>query len=843
MTFSSSVRATTIRRLLCLTAAVGSMGLIVAWQGPALAQSPATAPAYDAAFDSAIAERFAYYGTAFLRGEDTPDAQLSLAAGLYSLASSLNPNETRFLWPQATANQLLGREKDALAALAAIRKIDPRNEQAQVRTLDLALNGIETAEKRVDYLKQVASAGDRVSSDVRSHAAIGAYTLLLERGQTDAATAMLDLSLQLNPQNIPALNAKLTKALNEGTPVDRAKALQALLVAAPYDTSAIVTLGHLCAAHGAHVDAGNMYMLALNLNNAMGAGAPPVDDIVSLVSSSILARRHADAEQLVSAMLQGFSSNADLHTLKLLNERLGKANAEAYVKIADDLRGTWLGRLSGISIALNDPKSETQPTTLPSQPLPPIDADVAKVVALNNEELTKAYAEALDGLIWHDQFVRKQAADPSLTRALANLVTEQSALYALHEGWRLLRNNDLDGARAKLTPLAAADDLAELGLIEVERAAGNVDAAKSKMLDLLKRRPVGFEGVCIALISDELGVTLDIDDTGKQLSEVSQSIAANISAFLNNPRDFYNISIDPVKVSFEFGEPMLAKLTVRGSSARPVTIGRGAMVSPVLWIDGVLQGSGGGALPALGVLELNSAIRLDGREQFQQMVRLDQLQGRAKPPSLDVLFNASPGVSLPMKLTALVNPVGPAEQRQPGAGGFAVSIGTIVERRAAPVNLADQRQQWISRLSTGTADQRTRAFELLLLCEAPVRAIGLPDSAAAADEIKKALDDAYAKESDPRVKDWMWLARTTRDGSNAKLSAEQQDELRARARSSDPHQQAIALLAGLALSKAEQQSLSADVLASNPSPAIADIATGLAQLPDMPTTAPAAPAN
>jgi tetratricopeptide (TPR) repeat protein len=789
------------------------------------------APAADAAFDRASAERFAWVADMFASagGDKITPAWAMQAAGLYDIARRAAPNEVRFHRGYVDACLKLGRREQAVEGLAAIRKLDPSNELAQVQTLDLALDGLESADAKVSYLEQVVAA-ESVTPEVRAHAAVEAYSLYTERGEDDNAARMLKRSLEINPQNLIALNVHLTEALTTGSATDKASRLQDVLMASPFDPRAVITLAHLASANGANQEAAGLYSLGTVLSQARGA-TPSFVDIESQLGATALTGDSNLLQSTSEIYLRAAKDDARLHTCRVVAMKLGGKTFEEVKPLADEVRGTWLGRVSGLSEALNRKPDTAEkdipaPSTAPSQPMPPIDADVAKVRELKNDELSAAYAESIGDLVYYDAILRREASSEQLTRAIANLVGEQSPTYALAEGVRLMRAGQTDLARQKLQAIEKDDDRAAIALAELERAAGNADGAKTAAAELLKRNPAGLTGVYAAGLAVDVGVKPEVSDEGKAVAEIAKACYEHVTRAWQRPRDFYLLTAEPVKVGFEFGEPILAVVTLRTTSQTPVTVGPSGMLNPVVNFDAVINVAGLGPIPAIGSARLTGPVRLNSGESYKQIVRLDQ-------PRLFSILGAYPTISMPMRVFMTPNSIATERGAQPLPGSVQTQIGRVIERRASPMHMGPFVTQTVREMREGPADVRLRRYELLSRVAPLYRTnASSPQAQESALAVEKALQDAAAAEPSPRVKAWMQQVRLSSQSPEVMRSPESIELVKALLADGDEQVKAIGSLIALELPLATRTGL-ADMLSTpDASVALKDLAEALRTIPE-----------
>src|SRR4051794_24062881 len=153
------------------------------WIARPLAAQSTKPSADESAANAALAERLAQMAQTSLAGKTIVPATLRQSAAMLETAARLNPTEPRFLRLLTEAYlQLGGNEGRDGAASALVRylALQPGDEAAQIRVVDLRYGAMETADQRKQYVDDLLSR-DAIPATVRSHVAVLGAKLSLER--------------------------------------------------------------------------------------------------------------------------------------------------------------------------------------------------------------------------------------------------------------------------------------------------------------------------------------------------------------------------------------------------------------------------------------------------------------------------------------------------------------------------------------------------------------------------------------------------------------------------------------------------------------------------------------
>ena len=696
-----------------------------------------------------LAEMFAQQAAHALSMGDVPEPLYRQADALARLAIQLAPEQPRFHRIAADAALAIGDRDRALVSLKAIRVLSPDDELTQVQLIDLFAAKMERAEQKVQYLETVVAA-QSLPNVVRSHAATLLYDVYAQRGEDAKADVALEASLKFNPENLSALRIAFQRLPADAPATAKVEKIAAMLRGNPTQTDALMSLGHLLADAGRHDKAQVFYTLALSIGASKGVSAEPADGL-NLIASQWIAGDIAQASSTAGQLVQMYPADADLRLAQVLLARKlisqippttkpvendpGTAAQAQLTKIIDDARTNLVLHLATLSRVLANQGKDLTPEQMPQPgvPLPDIAGDVLLLNQPENADLRPTYTSAVADLAFFDVYAAQQQPTPSVIEALAALTGESSALTARIVGWsHLLAGRDAD-ALVKFDAVAGEDALAGLGkalILEKTDKPAAVELAKK----LLEQNRGGLIAAIVCERVKSLGVSMQIQPDADALVTATDVPAQAVSKFVNDSRSSYVITAVPAKVVHDYGEPVLADITVRNTGTQPVTIGAGGMIDPRVFIDGTVRGVDTKAMPQQQMVTLTGRIRLEPSRSFTQRVRVDGI-------SITELFGSFPSVTVPVEFLLVSNGVPTERGTIPAAGGQTASVGRIIERRAS--NFADPavRSELLRRATSGTAVQRLRLVDLFARVSNLLQQQG--DNPAAV-EVRQALDAALS---------------------------------------------------------------------------------------------------
>jgi len=713
--------------------------------------APPRAPADESA-GSALAERFADLAQRTLRvGKTITPGQWDQAVVLLRAAGRLAPNELRFQRLLVEAARSSGDESAELEALRNWRRIDANDRIPQVRTVEISASKMQTADARLSYFADLSGRAG-VSEEVRAQAAFRAAQLSVERGQGGRAKQFLDLALRLNPNHAEALRLS-ARQFENGTPVERAAALWAILRANPAQPDTVLSVADLYADAGMFPEAVEWYGLGFQQLVRVGR-TPEPETVVSLASVLLQSDQAPAADNLLNQMLTlpAGARNPEVWFMRLLVDKAGGDKVK-YDNSRRSAMNVLYNRFQTARTQAGAPGATTRPVDAPgSVTVPDLSDEARKLAGGDDADAKSAYLEAATDLaMFQIYFDRDPASAGPLVEAIKLLASEGDTTATRLEGWSYFVDGKRDEARVKFSALAGQNPLAALGLFlldDKDPAAPLTPELETRARTLLVSHPSGLVGTTLweALRGRKVRLTESTDAT--VLRQNLTRFPKDLLRAPLQPEQFYVIRADPLKTSHAFGEPMLANVTITNTSAYPLTVGPDGLIKPNVWFDAQWRGLAKQVFPGVAVDRWSGASVLQPRQSTGFVVRLDQ-------GVLAEALRANPQVALQLSGSVTTNPTGLGDGSVgPGPGGYRVQFNRLIERVAYPAASDEQRKKLTDAVNTGSAAHRLGALELLRVYTNLLGSANTDAKSAEVYEIFANAIRAVATDPTPAVRAW-----------------------------------------------------------------------------------------
>jgi hypothetical protein len=224
---------------------------------------------------------------------------------------------------------------------------------------------------------------------------------------------------------------------------------------------------------------------------------------------------------------------------------------------------------------------------------------------------------------------------------------------------------------------------------------------------LLAANPNGLVG---ALLIEELRDRVALMPQGPAAEDVHAELDKFPTGWLDftdpqKVQTMYSLKAEPLKVAHEFGEPILARITIANTSDYDITIDPAGAIRPDIWIDAKIRGIAEQYMSGVAIDRLGGKVLLHPKDSIWQIVRVDQ-------DGLASVLTSNPSVEVPLYLSTLTNPVTQSAGIIPGPGGYRVQFTKPVERGPSPLNELTL-QKVYNQLVSGAPDIRIRSIGLL----------------------------------------------------------------------------------------------------------------------------------
>lgn len=688
-------------------------GTVRAAAGPTAPAAPSAADI--AAANNALAERLYSLG----RGQVAPDAtskgRQQQAANLMLEAARLNPTEPRF---PRLAGQAFFDAQDldgAVAAVKAERALVPDDRVVQVRQMELYALRMQSVDAKIKYLEQILST-EAIPAEVRAVAAGDEAELYRERSDPAHVASSLDLATRLDALNIRIRSLALATSGASWTPAIQFSNLNAMLRCNPARVDVMTAIARMLAQNALVDPAFTVYDQAVKVSERLGGGIP-IDLAREWAAEMFIDGKTDDAAAVMEHFLQDNPGDFDGWLIRLAIEKK-RDKAGSFDKVRASARVAFLTTLASAGQAIAKAATQTSagasgaPTTSAATTGPAtinISDDVARLAKLNNPNLTTPYLSIVGNVAWFlVYFDQDPAAAQQIITAVEPLVSSGDISVTRLQGWVYLDSGQADAARTKLAAVSDRDPLAQLGLLQMDRAdSSKKDAVIAQAKRLVTQYPAGPTGaILVSALGDLSGPVAASPNAGPVVALLGD-FPMDLIRILDVPQEFYQVTAEPIRTSYAFGDPILVKVTVRNIGKYDLFVDPDGVLRPELWFDADFSGYIQKTLHGVATDRLTGRMVLHHGETMSQTMRLDD-------GPIGSILNSSPTAVLQVNLSVTTNPMRAANNvTVPGPGGYRVLLSSIVERKGTPLATADQRDKVLSSLDTAAPAERIRLMDFL----------------------------------------------------------------------------------------------------------------------------------
>ena len=811
----------------------------VATTGPVFHDAPPETDSKIIETDAILAERFAGIAELEFNNKVTNAKAWPLIwkhqAAIFSACQKLNPREPRYARLKADAmaqdHDVEGEIQALGEAILAQRGVGQPDEFTWNRDLDLRLQSIETADKKLAYLSDVIGAPNSlIPADVRAHAAFRKAQTLLDRGEEESANKAIAEALVLCPNSVECLKLRYDLLPATTPKYERALQLMDLLRANPLQSQYSSQLAELIAESGLAQESLTWFNLAVGTLYREGyAGAQlRLDQAAALFISD----DKENAQRANKILLKIDPANTQAHLLDVILA-ISREDKDGYTQAIQEAGNALTNRVID-AINAAQPAGATKATTRPINDVTPLPMpDVASAAALIKQsgtpQVREQFIEAVADLALLEGYFAKQSdVATKLIDALEVVAPKDSPEIARLRGWNLYQSGKIADARVAFTSVVTQDPLAELGLIQIMMTDPNQRTqAESMGRKLLQEHPSGMLGAMLwqPLHSDRVKLVPTTQADGLKTSLAAFPPELLQLAAPDEAKNFYLLHVQPYPVATRVGEPLMVQLTISNLSGHDLTIGRDGLLKPELLFHITPETATKPSFDAFDTIAGPTV--LPKGEHITQTIRLDQTQMLA-------YLNTQPGIAFETSGTLTTNQV----VRQ--LGGYQVQFFEKFYRIATPLS-SENIQSALQDAENGRPDQKIEALTLLDMFVHQIRSIQKPTEAMG-QQIGLMMETIHRARTDalPAVAAW---------ASKCEAELVGQDKvdfiLRDMAESPDWRQRQLALLMlGIATPQTRNDLLT-KLLADPQSNVVADAKSvqGIMNLPPstMPTTMPVAP--
>jgi len=477
----------------------------------------------------------------------------------------------------------MGDVQAARRALDQYVRLNPDDESARLRHLELALADRQTAETRLEYVTRGLEQPN-LSRPYKSELYRWLAKFHFERRNRDEAARAVEAALRLNPMNLAARELAYDMFSETDATLQRVEMALQLISINPSQTNLVWELGEFLDRLSLHRHAQEWYNRAIEMHRRAEVGEIPARFWHQLALSYACSGDHEKAREAADAAL---AVDPHFHSARLL-----KAGAQT--------------RLGNTDAA---------------------DADKS-FVEKAYQQLIEEAADAAPGdeaaeIAWFFAYHRPDPAKALQIAERAIQAPNPSSLARLAYGYALEMNGQVDQAIEVLEPLVVADQLAAWKLGQIYRQRGE----KDKAIDILRKAAtLQHSGFAYDLIADLLA---DLGGQAPAPPERSKIIAA-LDKFQRDVFDYHKRPRDFLQFSMRFeNEPLPAtgpiRVTFRMENVGPfaITFGEGFMVRPLVALDAQLGGQQGASFDDFLQVMLNERLLLLPGDAMEKVVSVD----------------------------------------------------------------------------------------------------------------------------------------------------------------------------------------------------------------------------
>jgi hypothetical protein len=674
------------------------------------------APAPDDDGTAALAEQFAAFAHQALRTPQVPAAAWQESVVLYRAAVALNPNEPRFIHSLADTYLHMGDGPNALKALQAYKALLDNNQKddqvAQVQIIDLYLADMQGADAKLKYLHQILNSA-ALAPEIRSEAAVRAAGLLVAKAQNPQAIKMLDTALTLNHVNLAAMRAKFQLTHGPTPDLESVMQLMNMLHASPADPALASTIAQQMSQLGLVDQSMSWYNFSMGLYKSVNI-QPDTQFVRGASSELLISGNVEDAAKFLDQYLSVVPGDIDAWFTRLAASRLSLKQTPTDAQLQKDdaaqislANNALIKRLQEIRLAAGD-STAVAPKAGADAVLPDLSNDPA-LLQKAGAQAANNYLTTVTALAWLHLYFRHDAAaaDP-LLNVMGQLLTDTDVQLTRLRGWRMFVGGDLPGATTKLSAIASQDPLAALGLVMINiNDPAKHDEAMALGKQVMGRAPYGPVGAILAAELRPLGIRVEPQpQTGPIVNELNK-FDRNFMGILSNAANYYIIRAEPLKASYEFGEPVLVKVTIQNVGGDDLPIGRDSVLHPDLWFDAFLRGMIQQKIPGAAFDQIGQRLVLKAGQSISTVTRVDT-------DDLYNAFNQQPNLDITLNMIVVTNPLQVSTGvAKPGPAGLEADLLQMLQRQPTPITGAESLNKLAARLQNGDGGERIRALDAM----------------------------------------------------------------------------------------------------------------------------------
>jgi tetratricopeptide (TPR) repeat protein len=547
-------------------------------------------------------------------------SRVAVGAALLRHATALDPTQAELWRVRAEAEHLAGDRQGVRLCLGEYLKIEPRDDAAQLRLIEMLIEDQQTAGDRLTICKRLleGAGAAQLSAALRSRVALHAAMLHSELGDLRGYAEQLKAALSLDNTNIQAAQQAHQFLVHRGAGrLEQAQALFNWVSADPSQADNHLAVARMLLEAGQYDRAAGWYDSANRIwaENG-GVSSQMMSPVVADWALCFWAMgRSADALKLIAHLSvsppgqpppePSTELQSILAAIHLSDGRLAEAAAEA-----DKLLGTLNRRLESPGAG------------------PQHIADLLWAQLLFNRAIDQS-----PGVL--DRLSSTGAVDPAVVQRL--------------RGWMLMRQGNKEEARAALEPIAAADPAAEMALALLEDPASPAQRI-ARLNRVAVNAPATILGVMAVQMMAAAQARPQWNETALNIARLEGQIHPRVKK-VSTPGQYLVMRIRPVKPAFAWNEPIELEVELMNVSGAPLGLGKGRTApSTVLFVVGATAGRKPLPGPVMHVLDMERRLRLEPGASVAVRTRIDANH-------LGLMLTVVANSNIDLRATAILNPV------------------------------------------------------------------------------------------------------------------------------------------------------------------------------------------
>lgn len=455
-----------------------------------------------------------------------------------------------------------GARDVARQAVKRIVKLDPEDQVARLLRISDTIDEMPTAEARVDAYRRFLAPEvvPQIGSTVAARLAFDLALLLNRMGDVDGFSRTLGQAVALDPA-FPAATEMAAGFFQArvNDPAASAELLIAAVVANPANVRAYSALGSLLMQEGAYDGAARVYRLGLLAANGSHSNSA-IDGMTADLALALWGQGNVkDAITLVSKRVAAV--DLDFRgRVQQANKNMSLAEAQKRLAPLDPLLATVNAVLLRTSNASNADDAV---------------ARMGLAFRLELERQTKmgdATAESSAGLALNNAFVTLMLAKdvssiPKMVETAEQILPLSDEAKNRFAGWHRLRSGEAAGAVEVLSPLAAGDVMARLGLGLALVETGRRQEGARELLAVANSERGTMLGLYAAdRLAELVGARPGATPVGARMEQVLADLPSGFDRFCENAERALAVQVVPVKSTLEAFQPVRFRITVTNRS-------------------------------------------------------------------------------------------------------------------------------------------------------------------------------------------------------------------------------------------------------------------------------------